>query len=100
MKQIIGIRDQKHNLRNQQLLELLTASKQLFVLWSIQPMNKLKYIIKKIISDRLQDDQFSECDLTLKELETVAKALYESLKGIFHSRIEYPEIKKQKVNQA
>lgn len=61
---------------------------------------QIEIIIKKIISDRLQDGQFSECDLTLKELETVAKALYESLKGIFHSRIEYPEIKKQKVNQA
>lgn len=61
---------------------------------------QIESIVRKIIADRLQDDQFSECDITLKELETVAQALYDTLRGIFHSRIEYPEIIKQKVNQA
>lgn len=51
-------------------------------------------LIKNIISDRLQDGQLDECDLTLKELEIVRNTLSETLKGIFHSRIEYPEMKK------
>lgn len=56
-------------------------------------------LVRNIISDRLQDGQLNECDLTLKELEVVANTLCETLKGIFHSRIEYPEMNKQKVNE-
>lgn len=59
----------------------------------------IETLVKKIVSDRLQDGQLNECDLTLKELDTVAHTLCETLKGIFHSRIEYPEMTK-KVNQA
>jgi cyclic-di-AMP phosphodiesterase PgpH len=55
----------------------------------------IESIVKNIIADRLQDGQLNECDLTLKELETVAHSFCETLKGIFHSRIEYPEMKKK-----
>ncbi|MBD1382106.1 HD family phosphohydrolase [Metabacillus arenae] len=61
---------------------------------------KIVKLVKSIISDRLQDGQLDQCDLTLKELDIVATTLCETLKGIFHSRIEYPEITKQKVKQA
>lgn len=52
---------------------------------------QIESMIRKIIKDRLDDGQFNECDLTLKELELVAKSMKETLLGIFHSRIEYPE---------
>ena len=42
----------------------------------------------------LQDHQFDECDITMKELNMVKSALCESLNGIFHSRIEYPDFNK------
>ncbi len=62
---------------------------------------KIESLVNSIIADRLQDGQFDECDITLKELDIVAKTLCESLKGIFHSRIEYPaEATKQKVKEA
>ncbi len=61
---------------------------------------QIEDLVRKIISDRLQDNQFNECDLTLKELEKVTNSLCESLKGIFHSRIEYPEMTEQKVKHA
>lgn len=61
---------------------------------------QIEELVRKIISDRLQDNQFNECDLTLKELEKVTNSLCESLKGIFHSRIEYPEMTEQKVKHA
>ncbi|WP_199618752.1 HD family phosphohydrolase [Paenibacillus alkalitolerans] len=48
-------------------------------------------MVRKIIKDRLDDQQFHECDMTLKELDTIAKSMKETLLGIFHSRIEYPE---------
>ncbi|WLR43983.1 HDIG domain-containing protein [Bacillus carboniphilus] len=59
---------------------------------------KIEEVIKYNISERLQDGQFDECDITLKELNIVAKTMFETLKGIFHSRIEYPKedfVKKQ-----
>lgn len=61
---------------------------------------QIENLVKSIIADRLQDGQLNECDLTLKELQTVASTMCETLKGIFHSRIEYPETTKQKVKQA
>lgn len=52
---------------------------------------KIEELVIRIINDRIQDNQFDECDLTLKELHLVKCSLCESLNGIFHSRIEYPE---------
>ncbi|MED4400977.1 HD family phosphohydrolase [Metabacillus fastidiosus] len=58
---------------------------------------KIEKLVRSIIADRLQDNQLNECDITLKELDIIAKSFCETLKGIFHSRIEYPELnKKQK----
>ncbi|MDG5470850.1 HD family phosphohydrolase [Jeotgalibacillus sp. ET6] len=56
---------------------------------------KIKGLVQSIIQDRLQDGQFNECDLTLKELEIIKTAFCETLNGIFHSRIEYPEFAKK-----
>ncbi|REE93042.1 hypothetical protein A8990_102128 [Paenibacillus taihuensis] len=59
-------------------------------------VEQVESMIHKIIKSRLDDDQFNECDLTLKELEKIAQTLKETVIGIFHSRIEYPEDVKQK----
>ncbi|MFF2887767.1 HD family phosphohydrolase [Paenibacillus sp. NPDC057967] len=53
-------------------------------------------MINKIIKSRLDDNQYNECDLTMKELDKVAHSLKESIIGIFHSRIEYPDDVKAK----
>ncbi len=47
--------------------------------------------VKKIIKDKLHDEQLDESDLTLKDLDKIAKAFVKVLAGIFHDRIEYPE---------
>ncbi|WP_070120666.1 HD family phosphohydrolase [Bacillus marinisedimentorum] len=61
---------------------------------------KVESLVRSIISDRLQDGQFNECDITVKELETAAAAMCETVHGIFHSRIEYPELSAKKVIEA
>jgi len=53
-------------------------------------------MITKIIKGRLDDGQLSDCDLTLRDLDKIAQTLKESVIGIFHSRIEYPEDVKPK----
>lgn len=52
---------------------------------------KIQEIVHTIVKDKLQDGQFDDCDLTIKELKTVERVLCETLNGIFHSRIEYPK---------
>ncbi|PYZ98684.1 hypothetical protein CR205_08935 [Alteribacter lacisalsi] len=52
---------------------------------------KIETLVKKIISDRLEDGQFDECDLTMKELNLISRSICETLQGTFHSRIEYPD---------
>lgn len=59
-------------------------------------VDQIESMIAKIIKDRLDDQQFNECDLTMRELDTVAHSLKETVMGIFHSRIEYPEDVKAK----
>ncbi|KYD11593.1 hypothetical protein B4102_1496 [Heyndrickxia sporothermodurans] len=56
-------------------------------------LEQIKEVIQSIVQDRLQDDQLNECDITLKELEVIKKTFCETLNGIFHSRIEYPNSK-------
>ncbi|MCZ8511177.1 HDIG domain-containing protein [Paenibacillus filicis] len=53
-------------------------------------VEQIDSMVRKIIKGRVDDGQFNECDLTIKELDQIAKTLNETLLGIFHSRIEYP----------
>mgnify|MGYP006053377553 FL=1 len=56
---------------------------------------KIENLVKSIINSRMNENQFSECDITMKELDIVEKTLCETLNGIFHSRIEYPDLKNE-----
>lgn len=51
----------------------------------------IQQLIHSIIQDKLQDGQFDECDISLRELQRIEHVFCETLKGIFHSRIEYPK---------
>ncbi|MCA1058011.1 HD family phosphohydrolase [Rossellomorea aquimaris] len=53
---------------------------------------EIQQLVHSIVQDRLQDGQFNECDISMKQLETVKRSLCETLNGIFHPRIEYPEL--------
>ncbi|MGE5574209.1 MAG: HD family phosphohydrolase [Bacteroidota bacterium] len=52
---------------------------------------RIEGLVRKIIRERLADGQFDECNLTLKDLDGVARAFVRVLTGIFHARIEYPD---------
>lgn len=58
-------------------------------------LEKIADLVKNIIKDRLNDEQFIECNLTMKELTIVEKTFLETLHGTFHSRIEYPKDTKE-----
>ena len=54
-------------------------------------------VVKNIVSDRMQWGQFDECEITLKELNIIINTVVNSLTGVYHSRIEYPKISLEKI---
>ncbi len=48
-------------------------------------------MVQKIINRIFIDGQLDECELTLRDLNAIAKSFNRVLDGIFHQRIEYPE---------
>lgn len=52
--------------------------------------DKIDEIVSNIVNDRLMDGQLDECPLTIKEVKIIHRTICETLKGIFHSRIQYP----------
>jgi len=52
---------------------------------------KIEALVRNIILKRLQDGQFDECDITLRELSNVQVALTKALAAHHHGRIAYPD---------
>jgi len=53
---------------------------------------RIQGIVQKIINKVFSDGQLDECELTLKDLHEIAKSFNKTLSGIFHQRVEYPEV--------
>ncbi|MFW5966489.1 MAG: HD family phosphohydrolase [Persicimonas sp.] len=51
---------------------------------------RLKGLVQKMINKAFTDGQLDECDLTLKDLNSIAQAFTRILNGIYHHRPEYP----------
>lgn len=51
---------------------------------------QIRSLIERLIQNTIQDGQFDECDITMKELNKVARAFQRVLTGMYHHRIEYP----------
>lgn len=51
--------------------------------------------VHNLINSRIEDGQFDECNITMQELRIVEKSIVNGLCSTFHSRIKYPELKKE-----
>jgi len=51
---------------------------------------KLLELIQRIVSTIADDGQFSECDITLADIDRITLSFLESLSSLYHSRIGYP----------
>ena len=49
--------------------------------------------IRAVIEERMDLEQFSECDVTMADLTKIRQALVNALTGVYHHRIKYPSIK-------
>ena len=55
-----------------------------------QTVDSLADMIHKTIQGRFNEGQFSECDLSIRELFKLEKAFLHSLDGTYHTRVKYP----------
>ena len=52
---------------------------------------KIEQLVTDLIDQRLADHQLDECDLTLRELRTIAERFRFTLMNMLHTRIAYPK---------
>ena len=52
---------------------------------------RIQGMVQKLINNIFIDGQLNECDLTLKDLNLIAKSFNRILAGSFHQRVDYPE---------
>ncbi len=50
-------------------------------------------VIRSIIEERMDLDQFVDCDITMRDLTTIKQTLVAALSGVHHQRVEYPAIR-------
>ncbi len=53
---------------------------------------KIDALSHKLVRDKLNDGQLDESDLTFRDLERICSAFSTVLTGVFHERIEYPDV--------
>jgi putative nucleotidyltransferase with HDIG domain len=51
----------------------------------------IRAMVDHIIRERLNDGQLNECDLTIRDLESIREAFVGQLLGMYHQRIAYPQ---------
>jgi membrane-associated HD superfamily phosphohydrolase len=50
-------------------------------------------LVENIVRQRLEEGQFDDCDLTLRDLTRIKESFVTLLTGIYHPRIPYPPSK-------
>lgn len=54
---------------------------------------RIEGLVRQISERRLEDGQFDESGLTLRELRTIEKSMVKSVTAIYHGRVKYPDQK-------
>ncbi|MBN1912323.1 MAG: HDIG domain-containing protein [Pirellulales bacterium] len=52
---------------------------------------RIESLVREISKRRLQDGQFDESGLTLRELRTIEDSMIKSVTAIYHGRVKYPD---------
>lgn len=58
-------------------------------------VGRIESTVHQIVVDRLNDGQFDECPITMREIRLVEDSLVKSLCGIHHGRVAYPKARKE-----
>ena len=53
---------------------------------------KIAKVINEIFEEKIADGQLNNAPITFKELDIIKNSFQESLEGLYHQRVLYPEI--------
>lgn len=56
---------------------------------------RVREFVDKIVAARLEDRQFDECNLTMRQLDSIAEVVSRRIVSSLHGRIAYPETAKE-----
>ncbi len=52
---------------------------------------RIEDVVRKVINNKFIDGQLDECNLTLREIDTIASTFARVLSAMYHGRVKYPE---------
>ena len=52
---------------------------------------RIRQIVDGVITERIDEGQFDECNISLRDLRITADSFVQSLSAVYHPRVEYPE---------
>lgn len=55
---------------------------------------KIEDMVRKVVKSKIDDNQLDESNITFKEIEITINSFINVLTGIYHDRIEYPDMEK------
>ena len=50
-------------------------------------------LVNKLIDSQMAEGYFTDCPITFRDVNIAKQVLIERLKSIYHTRIQYPELK-------
>ncbi|MDD7336130.1 MAG: HDIG domain-containing protein [Prevotella sp.] len=57
-------------------------------------------LVNKIIDEQVANGFFEDCPITFRDIKTAKLVLIERLKAMYHTRIQYPELKKEESSRS
>ena len=52
---------------------------------------RIDAVVEEVVAERLAEGELDECDLTLRDIRTIVESFKQTLRGVYHPRIAYPE---------
>lgn len=59
---------------------------------------KVQALVNSLVEERMNMDQFVDCNITMRDLTVITRTIVNSLTGVYHSRVAYPKLILSKKN--
>lgn len=53
---------------------------------------KVAALVSNLVEERMNQEQFVNCDVTMQELTIITQTVINQLAGVYHSRVKYPKL--------
>lgn len=53
---------------------------------------KVEALVSSLVAERINLDQFVNCNITMRELTIITSTIVSQLTGVYHSRVKYPKL--------